>query len=175
MERAPRIPLTEVVRSNKTVIVACKVPNGVILKVWRFEDDEEAVLGGGKRTFKRPVQDGPSYELKGPAAPVRGRPQAPVAGGYALNKGIPLEFWQKWLEQYKDSALVVNKMVFAAEKPDRIIAEARDNRDVRSNMEPLRPGTDTKGKNIDPRIPQAPSRNVSAVTTEAEIDANMLM
>lgn len=39
--------------------------------------------------------------------------------GYALTEGVDKNFWDTWLEQNKDAAYVVGKLVFAMPNNDR--------------------------------------------------------
>jgi hypothetical protein len=148
--------------SNKTVCVACKVPNGIFLQIWDMVDDDVPVMGGGVKTIKRAQSAGPKIFVRGPAAP-KGVRLPNIFGGYALTPNVPLEFWERWKDQHADSMLVKNNMVFAHEKPRTAADWAKEHRSQKSNMEPLTPGTDAKGRNIDPRIPQLASKNLTAV------------
>ena len=96
-----------------TVDVCCKLPGGLHLTVFRMEDSQELLQGGGTRVVKRAVADG--------RVTVRGigrREDDPrIIGGYAVTRGVDADFWSRWLEQNATSDLVKSRLVFAAEKP----------------------------------------------------------
>lgn len=102
---------------------------------------------------------GEIYVINGCAYP-RGAPPEGVeypdppqkVAGAALTFGIPRDFWERWLEQNKDTAMVRNGLVFAHGKRDGVVGEAREKRDLRSGFEPLRP--DATGKDRDARMPR---------------------
>src|SRR5579859_2600940 len=86
--------------SSETVVVACKIPTGLVLQlqreVTRVEDSRDGPIG---RKYWQKY--GPSYTVNGPAYPVgtvpKGFPRQPqIEGGYALTRGIPKKFWDEW-------------------------------------------------------------------------------
>ena len=128
-----------------TVTVACKFPNGVVLRVFRKEEFD-APTHGGVRTETRHVEIG-SFAVAGPAVPVGQIPRGDIAGGYALTTGVPADLWAAWLEANKESDLVKNGIIFAHERKDFARGKATEMVGVRSGMEPITPDTD-------PRIPR---------------------
>eukprot|EP01037_Dinobryon_pediforme_P023421 gene23421-24867_t len=128
-----------------TVTVACKIPNGLQLRVFKTEDVEEAVLGGGTRTVKRATQVGDIVKIHGPASPFGVAPKAPIAGGYALTHNVPAEFFAEWMKQNADSDLVRNGLIFASAKPDTTTGWAKERESVRSGLEPIDPTKLPKG------------------------------
>ena len=143
------------------ISVACKVPNGIILRTGAFVDVPESVLGGGVRISRVWQADGKSIELKGPARPFGGEAKAPVEGGYALNHQIDSDLWERWLADNKDSPLVTNHIVFAAAKRDAIEGQARDKRDIRSGMEPLNPRKDPRTTTLNSKVEPEEGRKAS--------------
>ena len=82
--------------TGRTVVVACKIPQGLKLQL----QHEIAVPEQGTkehRMIKQWVFGGKSYWVHGPAYPIaapKGFPRAPIVeGGYALTRGIPASFW----------------------------------------------------------------------------------
>lgn len=123
------------------VLVACKIPNGLILRLFKPEEVDYPLLGGGyKRVTEYKPIPGAQVELAGPATPFGQMPNAPVAAGYAITP-VEKDFWDKWLEQNKDAAVVENGLVFASEKQGNVVAQARDNRKnkVKSGLEQIDP------------------------------------
>lgn len=122
--------------AGEKVIVACKFPNGMVLKVHRWEDVKVA-KPGGYDIVREARPDGDPVSVHGWRAPKGEVPPAPVIGGYALTYGISKEFWDQWLSENKDQAFVTSKIIYAF--PDRDHAEgwAKENRTVTSGLEPL--------------------------------------
>jgi hypothetical protein len=131
----------------RTVTVACKMPNGLTLRLFAMEEHTEPVMGGGHRTFQKAVDVGARVVIAGTATPFGSAPKAEVVGGYALTRNVDADFFAKWMEQNKDSALVRNKLIFAHAKTDTARGAAAEMAETRSGLEPLMPDTD-------PRIPK---------------------
>lgn len=151
-----------------TVCVACRMPNGLRLKIWDFHEVEDQVIGGGVRMRKKAhvsVKPGRPQEvvLKGFSRPI-GAMDTPIVAGYALTHNVDAEFWNEWLKQNAESDLVKNSIVFASEKPEIVERKAKEHKSTLSGLEPL--NTETTFKNnietqVDPRWP----RKASAATT----------
>lgn len=139
------------------VTVACKMPNGLLLRVFAMETHSEPVMGGGVREAKSARQIGGTVKLNGNAVPFGKRPDHPIVAGYALTHGIDKEFFDKWLEQNRDSDIVKNSLVFAYDKGDSVRDAAKEHAKARSGLEPIEPDTD-------PRLPKG-NRNLSGPQT----------
>jgi len=120
-----------------TVTVACKVPNGLELRVMEGFEWSEPVMGGGTRTAVIHRQKGESVKIKGNAA------AEGVGiinhGGYHLTSGVDASFWDAWLEQNKDTMLVTNHLVYALAREDSAAAKGREMAKTKSGMERLDP------------------------------------
>lgn len=133
-----------------TVSVGLKLPHGLILKVYDMISSNELVMGGGTREVKKAQQMGETYLLKGYLTRKKNRKEtAPlVIGGYAITSGIPKDFFDKWLEQNKDSDLVRNNLIFAQGTSDRAGDQADDQESTKNGLEPIdpdNPGAKVKG------------------------------
>lgn len=128
-----------------TVTVACKIPNGLRLRVFKETKVQEPVMGGGTKEVPRFDQDGPEVVVRGPAVPF-GQTLQFAASGYALTT-VDAEFWAKWREQNKDHDAVKNGLIFASAKSDEVRGIAREREGTRSGLEPLQ-------QRDDPRTPR---------------------
>ncbi|TXH35298.1 MAG: hypothetical protein E6Q98_16025 [Rhodospirillaceae bacterium] len=144
--------------SIATVTVACKIPNGLILRVFDMVDHDVPVMGGGTKTTKKAVQRGGMVKVNGPATPFGQAPRSQIVGGYALTHNVPAEFFKDWLKQNAEHDAVKNGLIFGHEKFDAVHGRAEDGKKVVSGMHPLIPDKD-------PRIPRGPNPNVSAPST----------
>jgi hypothetical protein len=92
------------------------------------------------------ISRGRTYTLKGPGHEVGKSPLAQVAGGYALTHGIPADFWDLWLKQNAGSPLIdpAHPQIFSAGRSTMTSGAAREMKEVRSNLEPLRPSGDPR-------------------------------
>lgn len=139
------------------VTVGCKMPTGIILRIHQPYNETELVMGGGTRdvTVYRALET--THTVWGPRnAKLRDPVDANddpilVTLGYALTPGIPADFWDVWVEQNKNSMLFKNKLVFAAARQMDVRSMVKENKDVRSGMEPLNPDND-------PRVNKDPTR-----------------
>jgi hypothetical protein len=130
-----------------TVTVACKLPHGLVLRLFAMEDHDEPVMGGGTKTVKRAIAIGDPVTIHGVATPFGQVPKAPIVGGFALTAGVDAEFFAAWLKQNAKSAVVRNGLIFGHEKPETAQKKAAEMADLRSGLEPLVPDKD-------PRIPR---------------------
>jgi len=149
MAKIRNIPST----TGETVSIACKLPNGLIMRVFDMVEASEPVLGGGHRASKMAQMRGEPVVIYGNASPYGERPQNDVLHGYAITSGVSKEFWELWLEQNKDSALVKNRIIFASDYKDTNVSvedEAKDHLDTRSGLEALE--RDSRGNMTDRRI-----------------------
>lgn len=129
----------------ETVTVACKIPAGFWLRVFKLVDFDEPLMGGGLRTVKRAQELPDRVRLNGFAHPQDSAPDQPIVGGFGLTHGVPKEFWGLWLEQNKDSDIVLNGLIFADPKPGMTEGQAREKSAVKSGLERLDPANPPKG------------------------------
>ncbi len=118
-----------------TVIVACKIPNGLILEMG----------AEGSDNYQRVVLNGPNS--RHPDSPLV-KTAAEVAGGYGLTT-VDEKFMAGWLKKHSWLPAVKNGMVFI--QPDLVEAQAKalDTADNRSGLERLNPKDAPKGVEAD--------------------------
>jgi hypothetical protein len=139
-----------------TICVACKMPNGLILRNFKMETRQVPVLGGGMRDEGFARQVGDSVTIRGNRVPFGEQHKGPMAGGYALTT-VDADFWNAWYEANKDSDIVRNRVIFAHEKPEAAERKAREQGKVKSGLEPLDMSTVQRGgKTVtaDERVPR---------------------
>lgn len=123
-------------RQNRTVTVACRLPQGIIIRDNVKITVEEQTPGGVRAVEQyRPI--GPRIRIKGPTVPGPFIRRVEVVGGYAISEGIPADVFQRWIDWNKDSAMVRNQLIYGHENGDRVRDWAKDRDSVRSGMEPL--------------------------------------
>jgi len=139
-----------------TVTVGCKLPNGLILRVFQMADSQE-MSPLGVRDVKVARDTGKHIRINGNAAP-KGRSPTdaagnyiPIIGGYALTHGVDADLWDAWFAANKDTDMVRNGMIFAHAKTSEVEAAARGNEARKSGLEPM----DTQG---DVRMPKQRTR-----------------
>ncbi|SRR6266705_3194467 len=136
--------------STATVCVACKLPHGLILRVFEMEETEVPILNGPPKRVKqarelarRFVVNGfshaqnraPDYDIQSPHVLGNGTTE----GGYALTPGVPKDLWDLWLEQNKTSMMVRNGLIFAFDRREDVNAKAADGQKIRSGLERMDP------------------------------------
>lgn len=137
-----------------TLTICCKMPNGLRLVLHREEEYDEPMFGGGNKRVKRylPIPD-TEVVLRGPGRAISTMPADQIdqfaPGGYGLTPGVPRSWWESWLKWNGDSHIVRNKIVFASPDTPRAAAQAREQREVQSGLQPVDP------QNIHKRIPRA--------------------
>ena len=126
----------------RTVTVACKLPNGLILQLWDMVNVFEAGPGGGRSVPQARPRENARYVVRGNRLPHGVIPDFQMTAnnnGYALTPDIPEDFWNEWLEQNKGASYVVNKLVFACRKMADVRAIADENQGRKSGLEPIDP------------------------------------
>jgi hypothetical protein len=146
--------------SGETITVACKLPNGVVLRIFDKVPHKEPIMGGGfQETWQAIEVD--RIELKGWWQSFgRHKPQQNVEGTYALTHGVPKDKYLRWLSENKESHLVKNGIVFGTDKADHVEKKAAEqDKDTKSGAEPLDPSMSRKDGLAfakDPRFPRGP-------------------
>jgi hypothetical protein len=141
-------PAIAAAKATKTVTVACKMPSGLLLRIFKMVDQSVQVMGGGSRIEKQAEQIGKAVKINGYASPFGKAPKHTVLeqtyGGYGLTPGVDAEFFAKWMHDNAESDLVKNRIVFAASDSDRVEAEADDYKKEWDGMHPITPDTDKR-------------------------------
>jgi hypothetical protein len=130
--------------SSETVTVACKLPNGLTMRLFHAVSVDYPLLGGGRRTENEfhEIPDSPRYTLNGWSHDQKVAPEYTIiggAGGFALTHGIPKDFWEVWLKQNEKSDVVRKGLIFAHVREANTIAEAREKKELRSGFERIDP------------------------------------
>ena len=125
--------------SGETVTVGCKLPHGLILRIFNMIEVDEPVMGGGSRKVPTARERAERVTINGCAHMQNKAPNAPISSGFALTHGVNKDFWDLWLTQNKDSDMVRNGLIFAQGKPADTEAEAKEKELVRSGLERLDP------------------------------------
>ena len=151
--RPVRRPSTDA--TTATVTVACDLPCGHILQIYHTEEVEHTLPNGRVITENNSTLDlqAGQFALHGSAIDL-----GAVAGGslpdfrmikgdtpgagYGLTTGIPRSFWERWLEQNKQSPLVTGRHIYAAGTESRAASEAKDYREFKSGFQGLNPAGD---------------------------------
>src|SRR6202035_4087445 len=130
-----------------TVTVACKLPNGLRLRLFEFKEEREATpLGFQTIKVGRPIE-GQEVVINGTAIPFGQQPEEPHIAGYALTYGVPKYFWDTWCEQNQDNDCLLQGLIFAHSEMASVKAEAKEHRSdgLKSGMEPIDPKSPPKG------------------------------
>jgi hypothetical protein len=121
------------------VTVACKLPHGLLLRVFDWETRSEPVLGGGIRDVKVAAARPEMVRVRGNAVPFGVVPRWAIEDGFALTPGVDKEFFDLWMEQNRNHAAVRAGLIFAFEKHEDAASEARNRASLKSGMEQLDP------------------------------------
>jgi len=133
------------VTGTAVVTVACKLPNGLKMRLFRMIKTTEPVLGGGSREVEMAQETGEEFTLNGFSHPQNKAPHCMIVDGFALTTDVPKAFWEEWAKQNKDSLFIKNGLIFAHEKEGSVKAEAKEKAKVRSGLERLNPDEMPKG------------------------------
>ncbi len=137
--------------SGNTVTIACKLPNGLRLQLWKMVKVFEPGLGGG-RTVDKAEKEGESIVVHGPVHPFGIFPEYQVLCGFALTPGIDKRFWEKWVEQNSDSQALQSGLITAWPSVSDAQSYAREHEKMKSGFEPIDPENPPKGLINNPNI-----------------------
>jgi hypothetical protein len=114
--------------ADKSVLIACKAPNGLVLNLDRYE------AAGANGAVQR-VGGGASVTLKGWSRPFN-MPDM-TEGGYALT-AVPEDFWAAWIATHADSSLLADKILLPPHKDAAV--QALDHAAVPQMFRPAQEG-----------------------------------
>lgn len=120
-----------------TVTVACKIPCGFVMQLYKMEEWDEPVMGGGKRPTKRARQTGEPVTLHGPAKAIGKDVPWEIRFGVGLTHGVDADFFAQWLDANKDSDMVKGGHIFACAKSGDVAQEAKNRVSDKTGLEPL--------------------------------------
>lgn len=121
------------------VSIGCKLPHGLVLRVFNMIERDVPVMGGGSRTERIAEQRAETATINGWSHAQNAAPNCTIIGGYALTDNVDKDLWDLWLSQNKNSDMVKNGLIFANEKSDSVVGKAKDGANIRSGLERLDP------------------------------------
>jgi hypothetical protein len=142
----PAVKYSRPVATGDTVVVACKLPSGIILRVFDWRKYQEPSRDGSIHESQRAVPiAGRQFVIKGPWIATAGQAYNSnngavgdlLPGGYAITEGCPREIWDGWYEQNKHSKLVESHVIMAHKDRNALIDEVRKHTSIISGLEPL--------------------------------------
>ena len=121
------------------VSIACKLPSGLVLRVFNMIERDTPVMGGGSRTEKIAEQRAETATIHGWSHAQNAAPNCTIIGGYAITDGVDKDLWDLWFSQNKNSDMVKNGLIFANEKPSFVTDKAKEGSIITSGLERLDP------------------------------------
>jgi len=137
-------PLPRPSSAGAKVVVACKLPNGLVLHLDEMIEKTFPTPTGGTFTVKEAVRRPETVRVYGNAVPHGTIPDYLIVGGYALTPDVDKDFFDAWLAQNKSTMVVSNGLIFAYERSGDAADVAREKRSIRSGLEPLTPDSDPR-------------------------------
>jgi hypothetical protein len=138
--------------ATENVTVACKLPNGLICRIFEPRQELDQVVGGGSREVTRHYPNGQQFVLNGTAREMGQMPRARLANGapgtsaaqmldtgFALTHGVPKDLWDRWYDANKDADFVRNGLVFAHKQGASVKRQAKEHEALTSGFEPIDP------------------------------------
>jgi len=161
-------------QSGDKVTVACRLPNGIVMQLFKKGSMLVPVLGHGdamrRVEMMVPDPERPPITAVGWRGPDGKRAHGTVAG-YGLTPNVPLGFWESWLEQNEKQPYVVNKLVFVHSTDTAGMARAHKGTD--SGLEPLNMRREDKivnGRVVSVPVDVRVAREAPRVETKTEDD-----
>lgn len=146
-------------RGTETVVLGCKLPNGLILRL--HEKKTKRVAGPGGTQYDEEIQvplkervyvRGYNYSSQPGALSLKG-------SAYAFTEGVDAAFWALWKEQNADLELLQNHLIFAEPTLERARGRAVELTSIFAGFEaldmPLAPTAEGERRpSKDPRLPR---------------------
>ena len=155
-------PVPRPATGTATVVVGCKLPNGLILRTFKMVEKTIRVHGMvSTETIAQEV--GQRFTVRGPALAFGQLPNIPIVGGYALTVGVPRDLARTWFEQNADADIVHNQLIFCEDNIERATSRAKELRKVRSGLEPLDPN------NLPPEFTKGKTKVTTAVLDDSDM------
>ncbi len=149
-------------KSNGEVIsVACKLPHGIRLRLFKFREIDIPVLGGGLKTVREAYPLEGEVVLHGFMKNKSAQPHCLVVGNFAITDNVPRDFFIEWMEQNKDHHLVKNGFIFATRRTHDTMKESENRAEMKSGLEQLDPESLPKLSN-NPNIADVATDNKAA-------------
>lgn len=155
MRRSIQQPAAPAIRSEpgkgkSTVTIASKLPMHLELRLCRKRTvNTTGRWGNTEEVIFEPT--GKVLLVKGNGYPVgtvpKGFPKPPEMiedAGYALTHGVDRDFWEAWLEQNKDTEMVLNGVIKAHPDDDYLEGDAMEFAKLQSGLHPLDPEGDVR-------------------------------
>lgn len=153
-------------KSAGHVVVCCKIPNGLVLRLQK-KFAVRIPVGGGAMAVEelwQPVGDG--VEVKGPYRKQGETPPNMVSGGYVLTYGVAADHWDQWLIQNADSLIVKNQLISAHANRDDAEAWCRERGGILTGLEPLDMRPKMIGGRMSPADPRLPRKGLLLETAD---------
>ena len=131
--------------AQKTVTVACKLPHGIMLQLYKMIDGVEPVSGGGYRQIKVAQKVGEPIKINGNSHKQNALPSCIIRDSFAFTENVPKDHWDAWLEQNQSLDFVKNGLIFAHETTNSVVDQAKDHKAIRSGFERLNPDAKPAG------------------------------
>jgi hypothetical protein len=130
---------------NDVVVVACKLPHGLRMRLFKMTPVQEA-SPGGTITVKRAEAYGASLVVKGYLQPNTGALVSPSAlASWAFTENVDKDFMAEWLKQNQGHDAVTSGLIFCAATMAEAQAEARSRAKIKGGSEPLDPANLPRG------------------------------
>lgn len=131
-----------------TVTVGCKLPHGLICELFEARTIKEVTMGGS-REVEQYFPTGQRFALNGPGHAQNEGPRCLVRNGFAITRGIPKDFWDKWMAANKTLPAVINGLIIAQANPQAVADAAKDRRAQKTGQERADPNN---LPTLDPRM-----------------------
>lgn len=138
-----------------TITVACKMPNGVRLRIFETttRTGKDGVKWNQNRVLKEFVLAGPRQfadgDTRANSPEYAGRLLPNPQSGYVLNT-VDKDDWERWCQQNSDSPLLENHILVCHSKDSA--GAAKEHHKQRSGLEPIDPSGDVRVKSLDRRF-----------------------
>ena len=135
-------PASAPATGTATVTVALNFPQSLVLRTFR-PVKARRMVGGVVLEQEEYSATGESFVVNGNAFPQHTGPDPRLTllgeRNIALTPGCPKDLWEAWSEQNKSHPLVKSGLIYAFEKMDSVMGQARESADLKNGLERMDP------------------------------------
>lgn len=129
--------------SGEKVVVAAKLPHGLIMRIFDKREVPEVGSGGpnGVRIVAQSLPRPETVTIKGYLQPYSGNQPPPLSqtSRWAFTENLDREFVERWFKENQDQDMVTNHLIFFASSMTAAQGKARELEALRTGLEPMDP------------------------------------
>lgn len=137
-------------RHTSTVWIGCKLPRGLVLRLFTEVIIDRPTFGGGVKPTKMFMADPAAKQvrLKGYGVPFGKVPNYTIIGDFALTE-VDRAWWDKWKEQNASFEMLTSGLIFEHGEKASVEAYGNEHAELKCGLEPMDPAGDARAEPVE--------------------------